>query len=272
MRPYVTAAFLALVAFLCSVAYAADGPVTVDNIGAYWAQFVILVCMGASYCARKYAPQGHFFHTDFGALALNAFVLVCSGIAAGVQAHGLSVGAILQSVLATAVNAGMLSNPSVPSGTTAPMAMKKQVGSIRTEILAALAIVGLIACGGAQVWKTCELGKLPQIAQTVIPTVVQDLGGVDQSTAIAQVETAGIGLLPGQISCVVQAIIADVEAKAAKIKGQLSPVQENIVNNGKAFLKVHPAVACGEPPPIIHAAIEIATDRSMLADAPRGTL
>lgn len=272
MRSYITAAFLALAAFLCSVAYAADGPVTVENLSVYWAQLVILVCMGASYCARKYAPQGHFFHTDFGALALNAFVLVCSGIAAGVQAHGLSVGAILQSVLATAVNAGMLSNPSVPSGTTAPMAMKKQTGSIRTEILAALAFVSLVACAGAQVWKTCELGQLPQISQTVIPTVVQDLGGVDQSTAIAQVESAGTSLLPGQLACVVQAIIADVEAKAAKIKGQLGPVQENIVNNGKAFLAKHPALACGEPPAIIRAAIEVATDRSMLADSPRGVL
>lgn len=272
MRPYVTAAFLALVAFFCSIAYAADNSITTENLGTYWAQLVILICIGAAYSARKYAPQGHFFHTDFGALALNAFVLVCSAIAAGVQAHGLSVGAILQSVIATGTSALALSNPSVPRGTTAPMAMKKQTGSVMTQVLAALAVVGLVACAGAQVWKNCELGKLPQIAQTVIPTVVQDLGGVDQSTAIAQIETAGLGLLPGQISCVIQAIIADVETKAAKVKGQLSPVQENMVRNGKAFLKVHPATACGEPPSIIRAAIEIATDHSMLADVPRGAL
>lgn len=99
-----------------------------------------------------------------------------------------------------------------------------------------LVAVGLAGCAGAKIWSSCTLGQLPAIAQPLIPEIIQDLGGVSETVAIQQIEQLGSALAPGQLACIVQAVVADVSAKAA-----LSDQGKRIVANGNAFLAKHPA-------------------------------
>lgn len=108
-------------------------------------------------------------------------------------------------------------------------------------------VLSAAACAGATAWSNCELGKLPQVSQTAIPTVVQILQQDDQATAVQQLEGLGLGLLPGQISCIVQAIVADETARAALVKGMRARHSVNMVRNGQAFLAKYPATCCTAP-------------------------
>jgi hypothetical protein len=141
-----------------------------------------------------------------------------------------------------------LSRASAPGTVKAPLTMSKKPeaaaapdgASLRVLLPLALAALSLSACAGAKAWAKCELGQLPQVAQTVIPDVVIDLQGANTTQVVSQLEQLGGALAPGQIACIVQAVLADVSAS----KAALSTVQRQMVANGNAFLAKHPA-CCG---------------------------
>lgn len=91
----------------------------------------------------------------------------------------------------------------------------------------ALAMVG---CAGANAWVACELGKLPQSVQIIIPDAVAALEQGTTASAIAALEAIGTGLAPGQLECIVEAIAADAQKKA----------KPTMVANAAAFKAKHP--------------------------------
>lgn len=217
-----------------------------------WLLAFVLALVGLTALVRWIAPK---VHDGFGALVTSdrggqLLALFNGGLVALVAALSsgkpvtpqLALGAFIGGVLGGG-GYNAVKNILWPSDKNAAAAAPKstQAGGARLSLLLIIAAVG---CAGWQAWKTCELGQLPQVAQAVIPSVVTDLGGVDQTTAVTQVENDAGQLLPGQLSCIVQAIIADVQTKSAQTTAQLSPVAENIVRNGQAFLVKHPATAC----------------------------
>lgn len=209
---------------------------------------VMLALVLISYAARRFAPQGQFFHTAAGAFVLSLVTTSASVAASVIQTNGLNAQAIVNAIVGGVLSLLATANPSVPIGQTAPLAMKKRPESGRAsmETVLLLSCLALAGCAGLQAWKVCELGKLPQAVQSVIPTIVTDLGGVDSATAITQVENIGAGLLPDQISCIVQAIAADMATPA--VKGEPSPLVATVQKNAGAFLRKHPATACGDNP------------------------
>ena len=98
----------------------------------------------------------------------------------------------------------------------------------------ALAMSG---CAGANMWLACELGRLPQTAQTLIPSVIQALEQGSESSALAALEAIGTGLAPGQLECIVQAIAADTMKKTAGPRVNASTIQ----TNARVYRSKHPA-------------------------------
>ena len=96
-----------------------------------------------------------------------------------------------------------------------------------------LVFASLAGCAGAHAWVACELGKLPQTAQVIIPEAVQALEQGSEASALAALEAIGSGLAEGQLACIVQAIAAD----AMKHSG---PAATNVVHNSAAFRVKHP--------------------------------
>lgn len=90
--------------------------------------------------------------------------------------------------------------------------------------------VCLTGCAGANVWLACELGKLPQSAQIVIPAAVAALEQGSQEAALTSLEGIATGLAPGQLECIVQAISADAQKTGRAV----------IVTNAAAFKVKHP--------------------------------
>lgn len=82
---------------------------------------------------------------------------------------------------------------------------------VRTILVAALmiAIVPLAGCpnsAGTQALKKCELNSLPQVFQTVVAEIMSI--ALNPGSAVSDLEDAGKGLAPGQLSCIGEAILA----------------------------------------------------------------
>lgn len=79
-----------------------------------------------------------------------------------------------------------------------------------------LALVCLAGCATApgKAWTACELEHLPQTGQTALVTV-QDIAGNPNSTA-ADLATAALTLLPGQLDCAAKALLAWLEGLGAR--------------------------------------------------------
>jgi hypothetical protein len=132
-----------------------------------------------------------------------------------------------------------------------PPALPPRDGSSLRALLPLLLAPALFlsACAGAKAWLGCTLGQLPQAAQPAFPSIYQALTQEDGQAAIAALETIGVGMLPGQVPCIVKAIQADEAAKAAQVKGMRTRVSVVLMRNADSYLTKHPATACGEPAP-----------------------
>lgn len=97
--------------------------------------------------------------------------------------------------------------------------------------LLCLLAISMVGCAGANAWVACELGKLPQSAQVVIPDAVAALEQGSQAAALAALESIGSALAPGQLECIVEAIAADAQKKG----------KATVVVNASAFKVKHPA-------------------------------
>ena len=117
--------------------------------------------------------------------------------------------------------------------------MKSIIRCIATALawsVCALALA-MSGCAGANMWFACELGKLPQTAQVLIPSVIQALEQQSESSALAALQAIGAGLAPGQLECIVQAIAADTQRKMAGPRVNASTIQ----GNARAYRDKHPA-------------------------------
>lgn len=222
-----------------AIAFAQSGPIPTGlSLGAMLA---FVGCMAASYALRRVTPAGGFFHTPAGAFVISGLAAVLSAIQPAIAAHGLNAQALYTAALGALASLLATSNPSTPIGQKPVMARPPgSAGTIAAALVFLAMIPCLSACAGATVWGACTLGQLPAIAQPLIPEVIQDLAGVSEAVAIQQLEALGSALAPGQLACVVQAVVADIAAKTA----ELSANEQRIVSNGHAFLAKHPA-CCG---------------------------
>lgn len=107
--------------------------------------------------------------------------------------------------------------------------------SLRVFLPLALLVLSLSACAGANAWMACELGQLPQSAQTVIPAVVQALEQGSEASALAALESIGSSLAAGQLACIVEAIAADTQ-KPGVSRVNASTIQ----HNAQAYRAAHP--------------------------------
>jgi hypothetical protein len=86
-----------------------------------------------------------------------------------------------------------------------------------------LALVCLTGCGttGGKAWTACELDHLPQTGQTALVTV-QDIASNPNSTS-ADLTTAALTLLPGQLDCAAKALLAWLEGLGNQAQSKEQP-------------------------------------------------
>lgn len=114
-----------------------------------------------------------------------------------------------------------------------------QLISTVTKRLLAIALLAtaltLSACatpGSAAFWG-CEFGKGPQIVQTAVSAISAALVGATWEQELTDI---GKDLAPGQLDCIVAAVVASTQGKH-----MLSPSGVTLVDHGRAWLAKHPA-------------------------------
>jgi hypothetical protein len=105
--------------------------------------------------------------------------------------------------------------------------------------------LGACATPGGQAWGKCELGQLPQNSQTVIACTEGAL--LSPADWQAELTSCGASLLPGQLSCIVQAIIAATQGAIPAGHPKAGSGAQLIVERGQIWLNVHgKSKACGD--------------------------
>lgn len=98
---------------------------------------------------------------------------------------------------------------------------------------------------GGQAFGKCELGELPQNSQTVIACAEGAITSPADWQAVLL--SCGSSLLPGQLECIVSAIVAASERRmSSHPKAAIGSVDELVVQRGRAWLAEHAPKACGE--------------------------
>lgn len=117
-----------------------------------------------------------------------------------------------------------------------PNPKPSDAAAVVAAMVVAFLFLPIAACAGAQAWGVCTLGKLPQAAQPAFPSIVQALENPSQDAALSALEQVALGLAPGQVDCIVQAIAADEAAKNSKAPAMLSARSMTVRKNAEAWL------------------------------------
>lgn len=216
------------------------------------AQIAALALSLIAMLIRKGAPDSHFFHTRSGAIWLAVGVSVITTASEFLKSSGFAWAGLTAAILGAGQSLLATYNPSISSTNQSKipdppsMSAPTKGGAMSDKIpfmILGLLLGGLVSCAtpGGVTLGHCELGQIPQASQLAL-TDLTGIIAVGASDWEQQVEAAAAKLVPGQASCIIKAIVAAWTGKAA----ELSPQMAVAVERGQAYLKKHPAKACGE--------------------------
>lgn len=249
-RSSVIAFIAALLMLHSAFAYAdaaTDASVVPSTVSAWTGLVVTLLALGA-WAIRAFTPDTNFAHTKMGALVISAGCAVLSAASDGIRTGGLHVSVILPAVMGALAPLLSMSNPTAVSQARAERAER---GTTRGGLILALAGMGLafvlvfcsIGCAAGRALGACELAKLPNTSQVVIADVTA-IATSAGSNWEAQLEALGMQLLPGQLDCVIQALVT-----AWSTRGAALPVEHLVgLTRMKKYQADHPKHACVAQP------------------------
>ena len=198
---------------------------------------------------------GVFIASNRGAALLNVVVSFAAAVVASLIAHrplsdsGLWIAALTASVAAAggwAQLKAILFPPDAPALHAVVLkAMRRKPDAVivlgLVVGLCGMFVAGCATPGGAALGK-CELGMLPQASESTIADVsaIAAAGGDNWESSLTGL---GASLLPGQLSCAIEAIVAAWSAR----KGEPSPERKAALQRLQAYQAAHPAKAkaCG---------------------------
>jgi len=200
-----------------------------------WPAAILLVLTLASYALRRFTPSTGPLHTP---IALWLIATVNASITAtiqGLQSHAFSWVTVEHFAIAGALSALAQANPS-------------QVATAAKVLAFALFMPFACATPGGAALGACELGQLPNTAQSVIAAVVSIAltAGADWAT---QLKTLGGQVGPAQLNCAVAAVEAWLEGQVPKTGEPTKPYLEAIARL-KTWQASHSATACAARVPL----------------------
>lgn len=209
------------------------------------ALLLLVACHGVVWVIRRVSPDSHFFHTKWGAVVLALITLVLSTVIETVQTSGINVSDIEIALLNALLSFLTTSNPSVDPSTNT--SKKPDPTALVLALFMTMAVSG---CAGGKALGACELGKLPQTSQPAVSAVVAIAvaGGANWQD---ELEALAKTLAPGQLECVVQAVVAAWSASRAS----LSPAHAAALERLQIYSKGHPATACVPWPAMVTLAL-----------------
>lgn len=241
LRALVWPAVMLLSLFSFGIAFSDEGTVSAAaNAGlTMWTPLIVVGLGAIAYCIRQFTPNSGWLHTGPGHALIAAITAMLGAVAGTIQTSGLSKQSIILAVAGAIGGVIGAANPSVKDGSVAPP--KTGIGSTLPLLFFLPLALVLTGCpsAGSQALGKCELGQLLAQDQTVAVDVaaIASAGGTNWQS---QLEGLGASLLPGQLSCVVQAI---ADAWSAS-HGELSPERAAALARLNQYLAAHPARAC----------------------------
>lgn len=207
-----------------------------------YAPLVVAALALAAFLVRKYAPNGHFFQSSFGAFVIALVSGILSAAASAAETHGLSLEALIPAVASFILSLVATGNPSVDSEG------KSKLASMVPLILLSALTAGCGTLGG-QALKNCELQALPSTLNSVTAGVVAV--ATDPSSAPADFDQLARQVAPTQFTCILQAVLTWVTELTTGQKGQVMQRYQHAKTVLKAYLDSGSSVACSGSTPTL---------------------
>lgn len=243
-----TVMLIAVFGFSTAFADASNTPPTTtpDTMATLW----LLIGMSASTLwgavGRYLTGRFNFFHNPIGQTIISLVGAVVGAVAPVVEG-GWNKTAVIAAALGAVVafvggaNSGQAGQNAAARAAGATVGPGPTITKAGVLIPLAFSLALLIGCAtpGGRALQKCELNQLPQIEQTAIADVTQiaTTGGANWQS---QLENVGLSLAPGQLSCIVQAIVAAWTGKGAELTTERKAAVERL----QVYLNAHPATAC----------------------------
>lgn len=223
---------LSVIGFTYSLALAAGGAaVAADPYAPYYPLIAALIgTLGAF--VRGLTPQTGFWHTWYGHAILTLIGCVLGSLLPVFEAGSVTKAALISALV---------------GGVTTFLSAWKTKGKPDTTNVAAMLIpiffiFMLPGCktAGGKALETCELGQLQAQNQTVAVdvTAIAVAGGANWEQ---QLGALGATLAPGQLNCVIAAIVAAWSSS----HGALTMERKAALDRLQQYLNAHPATSCG---------------------------
>lgn len=220
-----------------------------------WAGVVFLAIAVGAWALRRYSAVP-FFHTQGGAMLFALLNSVATTLTQALVAHGLDLKALAAATGSAVLTLLVVNNPSnTADEQAAKIAMMKapvspppppitKVAAMLPLLFIVFAVSGCPSAGGKAL-VACELGKLPQTEQSVLTdvTAIAMAGGTNWQS---QLEALGLQVGPGQLDCVIAAIVAAWSSS----HGELTPERKAALERLQIYRNAHPSTSsCAPPPP-----------------------